>query len=87
MSLSKQIGYSKEKGRLFSLGNQYGYINLTMSSMKGIVRALLTPVRWLFGYENAEEQNIASESTSYNNDGNNIHFLDAHRLRSLTRYS
>ena len=40
-----------EEGGQFYPGNQYGYINLTKFSIKGIVKALLTPIRWLLGYE------------------------------------
>ena len=34
MSLSKEIDCSKEKGRQFYPGNQCGYINLTIFSIK-----------------------------------------------------
>ena len=65
-----------EEGGQFYPGNQYGSINLTKFSIKGIIRALLTPVRRLFGYENAEQQEIVSESSS--SDDDNISFVDAH---------
>ena len=65
-----------EEGGQFYPGNQYGNINLTKFSIKGIIRALLTPVRRLFGYENAEQQEIFSESSS--SDDDNISFVDAH---------
>ena len=69
-----------EEGGQFYPGNQYGSINLTKFSIKGIIKALMTPVRWLFGYDDVEQQETLSSSSD-----NDIQFVDTHT--SLATYT
>ena len=62
-----------EEGGQFYPGNQYGSINLTKFSIKGIIKALMTPVRWLFGYDDVEQQETLSSSSD-----NDTQFVDTH---------
>ena len=62
-----------EEGGQFYPGNQYGSINLTKFSIKGIIKALMTPIRWLFGYGDIEQQETSSSSSE-----DDTQFVDAH---------
>ena len=65
--------FQLEKGGQFYQGNQYGIITLSKFSIKGIIKALMTPVRWLFGYGDIEQQETSSSSSE-----DDTQFVDAH---------
>ena len=62
-----------EEGGQFYTCNQYGSINLTKFSIKGIIKALMTPIRWLFGYDDIEQQETLSSLSD-----NDAQFVDTH---------